>query len=247
MEATMGINVELDFVPLQLMDPRRLKRKWLDVPYATQSPTQKLDIYLPDEGEGPFPVIVAIHGGAWALGNKRDMQLVPMLEGLKRGFAVVSVGYRLSDEALFPAQIYDCKAAIRYIRARGAEYSIDGDRIGVWGPSAGGHLSALVGTSAGVRELEDLSMGNPDVPSSVLAVVDWCGPTESFLTMDEEFIESGAGVPNHSEEDSEIERVAGPDKVILDVLEGVGHHGDPAFETKGNVDRVLGFLEAHIK
>jgi acetyl esterase/lipase len=301
MEATMGINVELDFVPLQMMDPSLFKRKWLDVPYASQSPTQKLDIYLPDEGEGPFPVVVAIHGGAWALGNKRDTQLVPMLEGLKRGFAVVSVGYRLSDEALFPSQIYDCKAAIRYIRARGAEYCIDGDRIGVWGPSAGGHLSALVGTSAGVRELEDLSMGNPDVPSSVLAVVDWCGPTESFLTMDEELTESGAGVPNHSEENSpesrllghkitevldlvrfaspmtyitpdipyfliqhgledqivpiqqserfaaEIEQVAGPDKVILDVLEGVGHHGDPAFETKENIDRVLGFLEAHIK
>jgi acetyl esterase/lipase len=301
MEATMGINVELDFVPLQMMDPSLFKRKWLDVPYASQSPTQKLDIYLPDEGEGPFPVVVAIHGGAWALGNKRDTQLAPMLEGLKRGFAVVSVGYRLSDEALFPSQIYDCKAAIRYIRARGAEYCIDGDRIGVWGPSAGGHLSALVGTSAGVRELEDLSMGNPDVPSSVLAVVDWCGPTESFLTMDEELIESGAGVPNHSEENSpesrllghkitevpdlvrfaspmtyitpdipyfliqhgsedqivpiqqserfaaEIEQAAGPDKVILDVLEGVGHHGDPAFETSGNIDRVLGFLETHIK
>jgi len=302
----MGINVELDFVPLQMMDPSPFKRKrigirWLDVPYASQSPKQKLDIYLPEEGDGPFPVIVAIHGGAWALGNKRDMQLVPMLEGLKRSFAVVSVGYRLSDEALFPSQIYDCKAAIRYIRARGAEYSIDGDRIGVWGPSAGGHLASLVGTSAGVKELEDLSIGNPDVPSSVLAVVDRCGPTESFLTMDEELIESGAGVPNHSEENSpesrllghkitevpdlvrfaspmtyitpdipyfliqhgsedqivpiqqserfaaEIERVAGPDKVILDVLEGVSHHGDPAFETEGNIDRVLGFLEAHIK
>jgi len=79
----MGINVELDFVPLQMMDPSPFKRKrigirWLDVPYASQSPKQKLDIYLPEEGDGPFPVIVAIHGGAWALGNKRDMQLVPM-------------------------------------------------------------------------------------------------------------------------------------------------------------------------
>jgi acetyl esterase/lipase len=301
MEAKLGINVELDFVPLEIMDPSPFRRKWLDMPYAGQSPRQKLDIYLPEEGEGPFPVVVVIHGGAWALGNKRDMQLAPMLEGLKQGFAVVSVGYRLSDEALFPSQIYDCKAAIRYIRALGAEYRIDGDRIGVWGPSAGGHLSALVGASAGVRELEDLSMGNPGMPSSVLAVVDWCGPTESFLAMDEELIESGVGVPNHSEESSpesrllgrkitevpelvrfaspmtyitpdipyfliqhgsedqivpiqqserfaaEIERVAGPDKVILDVLAGVGHHGDPAFVTKGNIGRVLGFLEAHIK
>jgi acetyl esterase/lipase len=300
-EAPMGINVDLDFVPLEMMDPSRFKRKRLDVPYASQSPAQKLDIYLPDEGKGLFPVIVAIHGGAWALGNKRDMQLVSMLEGLKRGYAVVSVGYRLSDEAKFPAQIHDCKAAIRYLRANGAEYHMDGERIGVWGPSAGGHLSALVGTSAGVKELEDLSMGNASVSSSVLAVVDWCGPTESLLSMNEQLIESGIGVPNHSEEDSpgsillgqkitevpelvrfaspmsyvtpdipyfliqhgsedpivpvqqselfaaEIERVAGADKVILEVLEGAGHCGDPAFETEDNIQRVLDFLDAHLK
>jgi acetyl esterase/lipase len=297
----MGINVELDSIPQGTMDPSPFRRKWLDVPYATQSARQRLDIYLPDEGKGPFPVIVAIHGGAWALGSKRDMQIVPMLKGLERGYGVASVGYRLSDEAQFPAQIYDCKAAIRFLRANAADYDMDAGRVGVWGPSAGGHLAALVGTSAGVKELEDLSMGNPGVSSSVLAVVDWCGPTESFLTMDEELIESGAGVPEHSGENSpgsillgrritevpelvrlaspmtyvtpdvphfliqhgledhivpfqqserfaaEIERVAGADKVILDVLEGVSHHGDPAFETDDNLKRVLDFLDSHLK
>ena len=189
-EATMGINVALDFVPLQMMDPSPFKRKWLDVPYASQSPTQKLDIYLPDEGEGPFPVIVAIHGGAWAMGNKRDMQLVPMLEGLKRGFAVVSVGYRLSDEAQFPSQIYDCKAAIRWIRANARQYHFDPDRIAAWGGSAGGYLAAMAGVSAGVSELEDLGLGNPDQSCAVQAVVVWFGPTD-FLKMDEQLAEGG--------------------------------------------------------
>jgi len=102
--------------------PRRantdnIKRKWLDVAYATKSQAQKLDIYIPDEGEGPFPVILSIHGGAFKSGDKGDGQVIPMLEGIKRGYAVVSINYRLSGEAIFPAQIYDVKAAVRWIRA----------------------------------------------------------------------------------------------------------------------------------
>jgi len=74
-----------------------IERKWLDVPYAKASRAQKLDIYLPDEGNGPFPVIVSIHGGAFKSGDKADNQLTPMLEGLKRGYAVVSINYRLTN------------------------------------------------------------------------------------------------------------------------------------------------------
>jgi carboxylesterase type B len=86
------------------MDTSVYKRKWLDVPYAHQSPNQCLDIYLPDEGEGPFPVIAVIHGGAFMMGNKRDVQQLPMLEGLKRGYAVVCIEYRLSGEGIFPVR-----------------------------------------------------------------------------------------------------------------------------------------------
>jgi len=181
-----------------MMDTSVYRRKWLDIPYAHQSPTQCLDIYLPDEGEGPFPVIAVIHGGAWMMGDKRDVQQLPMLEGRKRGYAVVCIGYRLSWEAIFPAQIFDCKAAIRFIRGNAERYGFDPRRIAAWGGSAGGHLSALVGTSAGVKDLEDLSMGSPDQDSSVQAVVDWFGPTEDFLKMDEELKASGSGVPDHS-------------------------------------------------
>ena len=181
------------------MDTSIYKRKWLDEPYAHQSPAQCLDIYLPDEGEGPFPVIAVIHGGAFMMGDKRDVQQLPMLEGRIRGYAVVCIEYRLSGEAIFPAQIYDCKAAIRFIRGNAEKYGFDPKRIAAWGGSAGGHLSALVGTSAGVKELEDLSMGNPDQDCSLQAVVDWYGPTENFLQMDEELKASGKGVPDHSQ------------------------------------------------
>jgi acetyl esterase/lipase len=164
-----------------------------NVSYAKDSKAQQLDIYLPD-GNGPFPVIVSIHGGAFKAGDKADKQVLPMLEGLKRGYAVVSVNYRLSGEAIFPAQIFDIKAAIRWIRANSKKYKLDPDHIAAWGGSAGGHLSALAGTSGGVKELEDLNMGNPDKLSNVQAVVDWFGPTD-FLKMNQQLKEGKVDKP----------------------------------------------------
>jgi acetyl esterase/lipase len=282
------------------MDTSIYKRKWLDIAYAYQSPAQCLDIYLPEKGEGPFPVIAVIHGGAFMMGDKRDVQQLPMLEGLKRGYAVVCIEYRLSGEAIFPAQIYDCKSAIRFIRGNAEKYGFDPKRIAAWGGSAGGHLSALVGTSAGVKELEDLSMGNPDQDCSLQAVVDWYGPAADFLQMDEELKARGKGVPDHSQPQSPeslllgrlitevpdlvrkaspmtyvskhtppfliqhglldqlvpveqsirfaeaIEKAAGRERVILELLPGV-YHADPAFETPENVERVLNFLDSVLK
>jgi acetyl esterase/lipase len=167
-----------------------IKRKFLDIPYANRSPAQKLDIYLPDEGEGPFPVIISIHGGAFMGCDKADMQVIPMLEGLKRGYAVVAINYRLSGEAKFPALLQDAKAAVRWIRGNAQRYQFDSSKICAWGGSAGGYLSTMLGTSAGIPELEDLSLGNPEQPSHVQAVVAWFGPTD-FLKMDEQLTESG--------------------------------------------------------
>ena len=165
-------------------------RKFLDIPYADLSPAQKLDIYLPDEGEGPFPVIVSLHGGAFMGCDKADMQVLPMLEGLKRGYAVVAVNYRLSWEAKFPALVHDVKAAVRWIRANAQRYHLDPGKIAAWGGSAGGYLASMLGTSAGVEELEDLSLGNPDQPINIQAVIAWFGPTD-FLKMDEQLAEGG--------------------------------------------------------
>ena len=167
-----------------------IKRKFLDIPYAQQSTAQKLDVYIPDQGEDPFPVIVSIHGGAFMGCDKADLQVLPMLEGLKRGYAVVAINYRLSGEAKFPALVQDAKAAIRWIRANAKQYKLDPNRIAAWGGSAGGYLSTMLGVSAGARWLEDLSLGYPDQPCHVQAVVAWFGPT-NFLKMDEQLTESG--------------------------------------------------------
>jgi len=171
-----------------------IKKKFLDVPYASFSPAQKLDIYLPDEGDGPFPVIVSIHGGGFMGGDKGDMPVMPMLEGLKRGYAVIAVNYRLSGEARFPALIHDGKAALRWIRANARRYHLDPDRIAAWGGSAGAYLATMLGVSAGVPELEDLTLGNPEQPANVQAVVSWFTPTH-FLKMDEQLAASGLPSP----------------------------------------------------
>jgi len=150
----------------------------LDVAYATQSQAQKMDVFLPASGSGPFPIIIAIHGGGFRYGDKADSQLVPMIEGLERGYAVASINYRLSDEARWPAAINDVKAAIRFLRANSATYGIDPERFAVWGDSAGGDLAALAGTSGGVEALADPAQGNATQSDRVQAVIDWFGPID---------------------------------------------------------------------
>lgn len=175
-------------------------KQFINTPYATKSPAQKLDIYLP-KGSGPYPVILVIHGGAWLVGDKDEGEIDMMLHALARGYAVVSMNYRLSPEAIFPAQIQDVKAAIRFIRAHAGEYGFDGGRICACGASAGGHLAALAGTTGGVAALEELSMGNEGYSSTVQAVVDWYGPTD-LSAMDKQF--NGLGIKGmvHDKPDS---------------------------------------------
>ena len=211
-----------------------IKRKSLNISYATISPAQKLDIYLPEEGNGPFRVIISIHGGAFMFGDKADEQVNPMLEGLKHNYAVVSINYRLSGEALFPKNINDVKAAIRWVKANATTYKMNPDKIVVWGGSAGGNLSALAGTSGDVKELEDLSLGNANQSSRVQAVVDWFGPT-NFLLMDEQLIETGNGKPDHSDANSPESKLMGqkitdiPAKVQLINPETYITKDDPPF------------------
>lgn len=166
---------------------------------------QTLDLYVPEGGAGPFPVVVWIHGGGWAAGDKNGCP--PLSSGfVARGYAAVSIGYRLSGHAIFPAQIEDSKAALRWLRANAKKYRLDPDRIGVWGSSAGGHLAALLGTSGGVPEFD---VGeNPGEPSQVQAVVDFYGPTD-FLQMDAHAVK-GATLIHDSERSPESRLVGGP-------------------------------------
>ena len=176
-----------------------IKEKYLDIHYCDESPSQILDLYLPEKREGKVPVIVHFHGGAFMICTKRDDSVEPMLRGLERGYAVVSAEYRKSGEARFPAMVYDAKAVIRWIRANAERYGFDTERIAVWGPSAGGWLSSFVAVTNDNPSFENLEQGNAEYSSHVHACVDWCGPCAGFLEMDEAFKRTDDGVPDHSE------------------------------------------------
>ncbi|MEN3940592.1 alpha/beta hydrolase fold domain-containing protein [Prosthecobacter sp. SYSU 5D2] len=157
----------------------------LDLPYAeNENPRQKLDLYLPKErkADKPLPVIVFIHGGGWRNGDKAG-GIGNLGRFVASGdYAGVSVGYRLTGEAQWPAQIHDCKAAIRWIKAHAEEHGLDATKIGVWGTSAGGHLVSMLGTSGDVKELEGTLGKHLDQDSQVTCVANYYGP-ENFITM----------------------------------------------------------------
>ena len=146
-----------------------------DIAYVSQGHgRQKLDLYLPKErSAGPLPLIIWVHGGAWRAGDKGRC---PAARFVEMGYAVASMNYRLSQHAIFPAQIQDCKAAVRWLRANAGTYNIDPKRFGVWGSSAGGHLVAMLGTAGDVKGFD---VGeNLGVSSRVQAVCDFFGPTD---------------------------------------------------------------------
>lgn len=162
-----------------------------DVEYGTGGGRSlKMHLVRPKSPPGePMPVVVYVHGGGWR-GGSRDGGIRPLSRLAGRGYFGATIEYRLSGEAPFPAQIEDCKAAIRFLRSKAKDYGIDPDRIGVWGPSAGGHLVALLGTSGDVKELEGKG-GSAESSSRVQAVVDWFGPTD-FLKMGKNKIDHDA-------------------------------------------------------
>ncbi|MDP6041664.1 MAG: alpha/beta hydrolase fold domain-containing protein, partial [Candidatus Latescibacteria bacterium] len=137
-----------------------------------------LDLYLPSDTSSPVPVVIWVHGGGWRGGSKGNGGRA--LNMTKRGFAVVDVEYRLSGEAIFPAQIEDCKTAIRWVKANAEKYNLDANRIGAWGSSAGGHLVAMMGLTEKAFETEEHS----EYSSQIHAVCNWFGPTD-FLRMND--------------------------------------------------------------
>lgn len=155
-------------------------RAELDLPYAaTDNPRQQLDLYLPKgvAADVKLPLVVYIHGGGWQGGDKRaGLVLLPLVQSGQ--YALASVGYRLTNEAIWPAQIHDCKAAIRWIRGHARELGLDPDRIGVTGGSAGGHLAMLIGTSGNVPTLDGNLGDCTDQPCHVACVVNYCGPSD---------------------------------------------------------------------
>ena len=157
-----------------------IKPDFANIEYASVSGISlTLDIYIPPHISYPYPTIIWIHGGGWQSGSKENVNGTWLIQ---KGFAIVSINYRLTDKAIHPAQINDCKAAIRWIRANAQKYHFDNNKIGVFGSSAGGHLAALVGSSGDVKDLEGDVGGNLSHSSRVQAVCDWYGPA-NFLTI----------------------------------------------------------------
>ncbi|ANU50390.2 hypothetical protein ADH76_18040 [Enterocloster clostridioformis] len=181
---------------IKLADISWVKRKFLDVPYANQSPNQRLDLYLPDEGDGPFPVVVHIHGGGFGMGDKRDDHMDTYLQGLKHGYAIASVEYRLSGEAIFPAAVLDCREAIRFLRKNAAQYQIDPERICALGGSAGGNLAAMLGMNIPNGQFPGEEGQSFDISCAVKTAVDQFGPM-NFRTMDDQARANGVSFVDH--------------------------------------------------
>ena len=149
----------------------------INVPYVTGGgPEQQLDLYIPTERHGE-PLVVFIHGGGFEHGDKAGDSINPNnLQWLWQGYAMASVNYRLLQHALWPAQIEDCKAAIRWLKAHAADYGYSASKIAVAGESAGGHLVAMIGTTSG-KKLFDVG-DNLDQTSDVTCAVDLFGPVD---------------------------------------------------------------------
>jgi acetyl esterase/lipase len=150
-------------------------------------------------------VIIWIHGGGWAAGDKAGCP--PLRQGYaQRGYAIASVNYRLSQHARFPAQLQDCKAAIRWLRSNAARFGLDPERFGVWGSSAGGHLVAMVGVTGDVTQFD--AGASQEISSAVQCVMNDYGPTD-FLQMNAHR-PGGAGMDHNAPDSPESRLIGGP-------------------------------------
>ena len=202
--------------PADLLAQMQLER---DVEYGRVGNLALLmDTVRPRERpSAPMPAIVWVHGGAWS-GGAKEGGILRLLPFAQDGYFGASVAYRLSGEATWPAQIQDCKCAVRYLRAHARELHIDPDRIGAWGASAGGHLVALLGTTAGAPELEG-DAGWPEQSSRVQAVCDWYGPTDlrGLASVDAvaDMLGSGSGLARRAAQASPLTHVTADDAPFL--------------------------------
>jgi len=231
-----------------------------DVSYAKQSESQKLDIYMLSKRRKPSPVIMWMHPGGFHEGDKDGSAIAPLAivnmiklvqPMLERGYAAVSINYRMSQEAIFPALIYDIKAAVRWIRANARKYNFHPDKVAAWGSSAGGYLAAMLATTGGVKELEDLSMGNAKKSSRVNVAVDWYGPTD-FALMDTHHRQLGQEAHVHDPASPESKLMGAsvaliPEKCrIATPMTYIGPGNAPIYIQQGTGDPVIPYPQSVI-
>jgi acetyl esterase/lipase len=155
--------------------------QYLNLDYATKSPSEKLDLYMPgpSSADPRPPLVVYTHGGAWESGDKANWFSMDWVDkALLQGYAIASVNYRLSNPAVFPAQIYDVTAAVRWLRANAGTYGYDPNRFVAIGDSAGGNLVGLLAVSDGVPSLNDTTLGHADVSTAIKAAVLFYAPID---------------------------------------------------------------------
>ena len=213
-----------------------------------------LDLYLPLAGAGPHPLVIWVHGGGWQ-GGSRFPAPSAATDLCALGYAVASIDYRLSGTAIWPAQIQDCRGAIRWLRAHAPQYNLDPERFGVWGSSAGGHLVAFLATSGGVAsttigsvtvDLEGAVGGNLGESSRVQAVCDWFGPTDFLLMRDfPTFDHESATSPESSLLGAPIQTI--PDRVAtVNPITFVSPDDPPLLIMHGTIDATVPFNQSEL-
>jgi len=229
-------------------DVSHMKNKRLDLRYGDGHPRQVFDIYYPEEGEGPWPVLFHMHGGGFALGDKRDFHIRELLDCVHHGYAFASCNYRRSGDAPFPAAVLDCRKFLKYMKEHAAELNILPDKICAYGGSAGGNLSALFAMNIPQFEGEDAPMD-----ASVACAVDWFGPTD-FAKMDEQARENGVSMADHDEPHSpESQYAGGPlqelDPAWLAKMDPITYINDamaPMLIQHGRMDVLVPFQQSEI-
>ena len=230
-------------------------KSWRNVVYAVEMGYRPLMLEMDvPQGEGPFPLIVSIHGGAWFIGhptitNPKYRKLDFHNKLLKAGFAVARISYRFSAEGQFPMQLHDCKAAVRFLRNHADIFGVDGNRFAAFGDSAGGHLAALVGVVQNNTAMVG-AVGETEGSSAVQAVVDWFGPT-NFLTMESDARAQNIDWPSHDLADApEALLVGGPvqtrkaQALVASPLTYVSKNAPPFLIQHGTADRMVPFAQS---
>ena len=237
---------------------QQYSKKWTNLDYADDGKNyHMLDIYLPKIAKSSYPVIIYIYGSAWFSDNSKgaDMNTVGAAL-LNAGYAVVTPNHRSSSDSLFPAQIHDIKAAIRYVRANCTAYNLDTSFIGISGSSSGGHLAALAGTSCGVVDytydsittnIEGKLGENTNFSSKVHAVCDWFGPTDLLL------MDSCRGSMAYAEGKSPEEALVGCSKkncrskfVFINPITYIDPSDPPLLIFHGDADNVVPYCESQL-
>ena len=206
-------------------DSSSVKNRFLDVKYGPL-PEQLLDVYLPESGKGPFPVVFYVHGGGWTMGSKTLAFLGGVIGLIDHGYAVISVDYRLAPKTTFPEFLFDIKTSVRWARANAETYGFDPARFGMAGDSAGGHLTLMMGFTADRPEYAGGKYGWSGVSDGIQAICDMYGPSILANPTEQYFRESGVarlGV-GASNKTSPFKRAFGTSNVgLLDLISPISH------------------------